>query len=134
MGEFRMASCRTDGMAPSDIKSGLEDGTLQLCPYRKLRSDQVDEILDGFLHRGISPKENPPRCVSILALGQRYNGMPLARIEITAKTPPQLATAAVCTYCPGADSTCFIHGLDLREALEDDPLWNADIFDDEDGD
>lgn len=131
MDGFRMVSCRTCGMAPSDIKTALLDGTLQICHREKMRPDQLDEILDGFLHRGIGPRAADPRCVSILAIGRSYSGMPVARIEITTPTSSHLATPAVCTYCPQADTSCTVHGLDLYDAWQDDPLWNRDILEDD---
>lgn len=134
MDGFYMTACRTRGMAPSDIKTGLQDGTLQLCPYKKLRSDQADEILDGMLHRGYSRNDNTtPRCLNILGLGENYSGLPLARIEMITKTGSSIATPAVCTYCPDWDSRCAELGSDLFEALRDDPEWNRDAIDDEDG-
>ena len=133
MDGFSMISCRTAGMAPSDVKAGIQDGTLPVCPYHKLRSDQVDEILDGMLHRGYSRNDNTtPRCLNVTALGKSYSGMPVAKIELNTPTGSSLATPAICTYCPAWDSNCMELGSDLFEALKDDPEWNADALDDED--
>lgn len=133
MDGFRMVSCRTDGMAPSEVISDIRDGALELCPYQKLRPDQADEILDGMLHRGYGRNDNTtPRCLNVLALGRSCSGLPLARIEMNTPAGSSIDTPAVCTYCPAWDSTCAELGADLFEALKDDPEWNADALDDDD--
>lgn len=134
MDGFYMASCRTCGMAASEIRDALYDGHLSLCPYQKLTHGQTDDIMDGFLHRGYGRNDNKtPRCVNVLALGQNHARIPLARIETVTPTSSRTATPAVCTYCTAYAVTCGHVGAgDLIDVLRDDPEWNADTIDDED--
>lgn len=127
-----MTSSRTNGMSQSEIRDALWAGTLKLCPYRDLRSDQIDDILEGFLQRGAAPGTKFPRCMSVLALGTNYYGMPVARIEISEPGKAHTAVPAVCTYCPAYGIDCTIGAaVDYYEVLQDDPVWNADAVPDE---
>lgn len=133
MDGYYMTSCRTRGMAPSEIKDAMLDGRLGLCSYEDLSPSETDEILDGFLRRGLAPDSKTPRCVDVLAVGSNAAGIPVARIEITEPSSAHTAVPAVCTYCPRNDCGCGKVGSFLMYGvLEDDPLWNAETLRDDD--
>lgn len=132
MDGYYMAACRTDGMSRSDIKNALWAGRLGLCPYGALRQDESDNVLNGFLHRGMSPDSKTPRCMDILALGKSPAGIPVARIELIGPETSDIAIPAVCTYCPRATCDCDkISSFLIYDVLQDDPVWNGGILADD---
>lgn len=132
---FCVRDNRTAGMAPSEIKTALQDNALQLCPYRDLGHFEKDQILDGFLYRGTSVKDRRPRCMDILSLGYGIEGLPTALVQISTPDGAWLHAACLCTYCDHLGWCEDRPGGYFQEILEDDQIWNAkDLRDEEDED
>lgn len=130
MSGFHMADCRTNGMAPSEIRDAIQSRKISLCPYRNLSGSDTDVILDGFLQRTRSPDPATRRCMSVMALGTNRSGIPVARIQTNCSDGRiMISTPAVCTYCPRCGDICDdTMKFDIYEIIQDDPEFNSDLL------